>query len=189
MGERKIHFRGRYLGIAERDGWEFATRTNATGVVVLVPVTDQNEVVLVEQFRTPVECRVVELPAGLVGDEHDPDETIRTAAARELEEETGFVASSMTRLLDCPSSSGMSDEIVTFYLAENLDRVGPGGGDSSEDIEVHLVPLATASEWLSERLAGGVMIDPKIFTALLWLERRTRGLEPIPSLDEPGASR
>ena len=180
MGERKYHFRGRYLGIAECDGWEFATRTNARGVAVLVPVTDRDEIVLVEQFRIPVDARVLELPAGLVGDADNPEESIRAAAERELVEETGYAASGMTRLLDCPSSSGMSDEIITFYLAEGLDRIGPGGGDPSEDIEVHLVPLATASEWLSERMATGVLLDPKIYTALLWLERRSRGLEPVP---------
>lgn len=180
MGETKYHFRGRFLGIAERDNWEFASRTNARSVAVLVPVTDRNEMVLVEQFRIPVNSRVVELSAGLVGDAGNPGERIEDAAERELEEETGYTASRLTRLLDCPSTSGLSDEIITFFLAEGLEKTGPGGGDASEDIEVHLVPLSDASEWLSRRHHAGVMLDPKIYAALLWLERRSRGLKPIP---------
>ncbi|NIP17791.1 MAG: NUDIX domain-containing protein [Xanthomonadales bacterium] len=180
MQETKYHFKGRYLGLAERQGWEFATRTNASGVAVLVAVTGGREVILVEQFRFPVDARVIELPAGLVGDGHDPGEDIGKAAARELEEETGFAAERWTRLLDCPSTSGMSDEIITFFLAEDLRRVGPGGGDASEDIVVHLVPLDEASEWLSRKNRDGVLLDPKIYSALHWLDRLDRGLDPIP---------
>ena len=86
------HFEGRYLSLRERDGWEFASRSNASSVVVLVAVTPAEEIVLVEQYRKPVEARVIELPAGLVGDLGDPDEPILDAAARELEEETGYAA-------------------------------------------------------------------------------------------------
>ena len=84
MDESGFHFKGRYLGIRETDGWEFATRTNASAVVILVPVTDDDELVLVEQYRVPVQCSVIELPAGLVGDQDDPDESLMTAARREL---------------------------------------------------------------------------------------------------------
>ncbi len=181
MAGEKIHYRGRYLGISERQNWEYATRTNAHGVAVLVPVTDRDEIILVEQFRIPVNARVVELPAGLAGDSGDHGEPVLAAAQRELEEETGYSASGLTRLLECPSSSGMSDEIITFYLAADLERTGPGGGDSSEEIVVHVVPLATASEWLGRRMADGLLVDPKIYAALFWLDRRSRGLEPVPA--------
>ncbi|MGD9021922.1 MAG: hypothetical protein PVF46_08995, partial [Lysobacterales bacterium] len=66
-----IHYPGHHLGLKEKDGWEYAFRTDASGVVVLVPVTDAGELVLVEQYRAPVNSRVVELPAGLVGDAGD----------------------------------------------------------------------------------------------------------------------
>jgi ADP-ribose pyrophosphatase len=72
-----IHYQGRFLGLKESDHWEYAYRTNATGVVVLVPVTDAGELVLVEQYRTPVRSRVMELPAGLVGDTEAADEDAR----------------------------------------------------------------------------------------------------------------
>ena len=175
-----FHFRGEYLGIAERDGWEFASRTNASNVAVLVPVTDDGDIVLVEQFRIPVGRRVIELPAGLVGDQDDPDEPIIEAAHRELLEETGYTAERLTELLACPSTAGMSDEIITFLLAEGLQKIGPGGGDASEDIVVHTVPLGEACEWLREKRKTGLYLDPKVYAALLWLDRRSRGETPCP---------
>ena len=165
------HFAGRYLSLLERDGWEFASRSNASGVVVIVPVTESGEIVLVEQYRKPVAASVIELPAGLVGDLADPDESILVAARRELEEETGYAAGKLEILMACPSSAGMSDEVITFVLATELERVGPGGGDSSEDIEVTVVPLAQVDAWLARQQAAGKPMDPKIFAALYWLQK------------------
>jgi ADP-ribose pyrophosphatase len=170
MSEDITHYHGRYLNLLERDSWEFASRANASGVVVLVAVTDARELVLVRQYRKPVQAAVIELPAGLVGDHVAPQETPLHAAARELEEETGYAAGRLELLMDCPSSAGMSDEIITFVLATELRRVGPGGGDDSEDIEVEAVPLDEVDGWLSQQLAGGAMMDPKIFAALYWLQ-------------------
>jgi ADP-ribose pyrophosphatase len=166
-----MRYRGRWLAMAEQDGWEYATRVNAHAVAVLVPVTDQGELVLVEQYRIPVAARVIELPAGLVGDGEHAGESMAAAAARELEEETGFSARRLDKVLECPSSAGLTDETVTFFTARGLRRTGPGGGDASEDIRVHCVPLAEADEWLVQQLARGVLLDPKVFLALYWLTR------------------
>ncbi len=166
-----VRYDGRYLGLHETDGWEYATRTNATGVVVIVAVTADEEVVLVEQYRVPVDARVVELPAGLVGDQ-DAGETLESAAERELFEETGYRAARLARLTTCPSSAGMTDEQITIYLAEGCVREGAGGGDASEDITVHTVPLQDVDQWLADAQARGLTYDPKIYAGLYWLERR-----------------
>ena len=165
-----VHANGRYLRLLERDNWEYVTRSNASGVVVLVPVTDDDCVVLVEQYRIPVSSRTIELPAGLVGDLDDQDESLTTAAERELEEETGFRAGQLSALLECPITPGMSDEVVTFFEARNLTRVGEGGGDESEDIDVHCVPLDSIDDWLKEKRREGLMVDPKIYSALYWVK-------------------
>ena len=168
-----IHYRGRFLGLKETDRWEYAFRTNATGVVVLVPVTDAAELVLVEQFRIPVNSLVMELPAGLAGDTGDRDEELKTAAQRELVEETGYRAGYLEELLTSPSTPGMSDEIVTIFYAGDLEKVGPGGGNGDENIVVHHVPLENATQWLDERIAEGIMVDPKIYAGLFWAGARS----------------
>lgn len=166
----KIHYSGRFLGLKERDCWEYAYRTNASGVVVIVPVTDAGELVLVEQYRIPVKSRVLELPAGLVGDNGDTDEAFETAALRELIEETGYHAGTLKKLLCSPSTPGMADEMITIFFASGLERVGPGGGDGNEDITVHHVPLDSAVNWLEARMAEGIMLDPKIYAGLFWAQ-------------------
>ncbi len=168
-----IHFQGQFLGLKETDQWEYTYRTNASGVVVLIPVTDAGELVLVEQYRIPVQNRVLELPAGLVGDHGNADEDFMIAAQRELTEETGYTASSLEELLTGPSTPGMSDELIKLYFASGLRRVGPGGGDSDEDITVHLLPHAHALEWLNARVAEGIMLDPKIYAGLYWAGLRS----------------
>ena len=169
----KTHYSGRFLGLKERDRWEYAFRTNASGVVVLVPVTDAGELVLVEQYRIPVNSRVMELPAGLVGDSGNAEETFKTAAQRELIEETGYSATRLEELLTSPSTPGMADEMITIFFASGLERVGPGGGDGNEDITVHHVPIESAVEWLQARQAEGILLDPKIYAGLFWAGLRS----------------
>lgn len=171
MSELTTHHQGRYLSLVETDRWEYVTRSNAHAVVVIVALTGDQEIVLVEQYRRPVDRRVIELPAGLVGDLHGPDEDVLEAARRELIEETGFEADSVELVMESPSSSGMTDEIISFIRARGLNRIGSGGGDASEDILTHIVPLDQVDCWLEQQQAAGLYLDPKIFTALYWLSQ------------------
>jgi ADP-ribose pyrophosphatase len=171
MTQDTIHYQGNYLSLLERNGWEFTSRPNATGVVVIIAVTDANEIVLVEQFRPPVGTSVIELPAGLVGDDFDKNESKLAAAGRELEEETGYVAANLEVFMEAPSSAGMTDEIVTFVWARNLRRTGPGGGIDNEDIRVHTIPIQEVDDWLQKQSQTGKLLDPKIFSALHWISR------------------
>ncbi len=174
MKNRELLYRGNYLSMLKIGSWEFVSRSNASGVVALIAVTEQDELVLVEQFRIPVNSTVIELPAGLVGDLAERDEPVLLAAQRELLEETGFEAAHLEVLMLCPSSAGMSDEVITFVLARGLKKVAAGGGDGSEDITVHVIPLGEIDGWLQHRQANGTPMDPKIFTALYWLGRETK---------------
>jgi ADP-ribose pyrophosphatase len=160
-------YAGRYLNLRERRGWEFIDRRH--GVVVLIAWTPERELLLVEQYRIPIERRTIELPAGLVGDrEEQVGESILSAAARELVEETGWRAGRLREIMRCPTSAGLSSEEVCFVWAEDLEPEGPGGGDESEDIIVHRIPAAAVDGWLLDRYRAGLAIDPKIFTALHW---------------------
>lgn len=173
MTNDTTHYRGRYLSLMERNGWEFVSRSNARKVVALVAVTEDKNIILVEQYRKPVGASVIEIPAGLVGDHDDPGESVLVAAARELEEETGYAAAKFEVLMECPSSAGMSDEIISFVIARGLSRTGPGGGDDSENIITHTVALEQVDDWLDRQRADGKMLDPKVYSALHWLQSGT----------------
>lgn len=163
---------GRFLELVADGRWEYVRRRNASAVVGIIAVTPAGGLLLVEQHRIPVGGPVIELPAGLVGDEQ-ADEDIATAAARELEEETGWLPASCRILARGPSSAGLTSEVSTLVLARDLRRTGPGGGVLGEGITVHEVPLAAIPAWLAGRAAAGMLIDHKIHAALWWLEQNT----------------
>ena len=161
---------GRFLTLVKRGHWEFVTRKRATGVVAIVAVTDDNKILLVEQFRPPLGKRVIELPAGLSGDiAGEESESLATAARRELLEETGYEARDARLLTEGPSSAGLTDEMISFFLMSGLTKTGDGGGDASEDIVVHEVLLSAMPDWLEEHRQAGWAIDPKIYVGLFWI--------------------
>lgn len=164
----------RFLELVAENGWEYVRRRNASAVVGIIAVTPAGGLLLVEQQRIPVGGPVIELPAGLVGDEQ-ADEEIATAAARELVEETGWEPTACRVLTRGPSSAGLTSEISTLLLASGLRRISAGGGVAGENITVHEVPLATVPAWLAERTRAGVLIDHKIHAALWWLDRSGPG--------------
>ena len=162
--------RTRFLDLVETQGWVFVRRPNARAVVCILAITPEDKIILVEQFRKPLNRRLLELPAGLVGDGDDADEALELAANRELEEESGWSAGQLTKLWEGPSSAGLTDEIITCFQASALVKVSAGGGVEGEDIMVHEVPLSQLRTWLEERALEGVGSDPKIFSAL-WSAR------------------
>lgn len=173
--EKKLIAEGQFVNFVSRGGWEYAERRNMTGIVVLIPVTGERELILVEQFRPPVGCAVIELPAGLAGDLPEAqDENLEMAAERELIEETGYRPGVLSLVAKGPPSPGITDEVMNIFLATRLERVGEGGGDASEAITVHKVPLDSAQSWLQERAAMGVMIDPKVFMGLYFAQASNR---------------
>jgi ADP-ribose pyrophosphatase len=158
---------GRFLRLVRRRGWEYAERRDVRGIVVLVAVTPQQELLLVEQHREAVGGTVIELPAGLAGDEPGIEqESLEEAAARELREETGWEASAWERLSAGPPTAGVSNEVVTLMRARGLVRHGDGGGAGDERITVHAVPLADVAGWLRDREAGGTLVDPKVWAGV-----------------------
>jgi len=164
---------GRYLHLLKLGRWEFIHRPDISGIVVLVPITDDGEIILIEQFRPPVQAKVIELPAGLAGDQkHCQNEPLLQAAKRELLEETGYEAESLVFLTEGPPSPGLSDEIVTFFLATRLTKIHSGGGDDTEDIRVHAVPLHSVHQWLETiRQRPDILLDPKTYVGIYFAHR------------------
>jgi ADP-ribose pyrophosphatase len=159
---------GRFIELVATNGWEFVRRRNASAVVSIIATTPAGELLLVEQHRMPVGGSVIELPAGLVGDEQ-ADEDILVAAARELVEETGWEPTTCQILTRGPSSAGLTSEISTLIRASGLRQVGAGGGVAGEAITVHTIPVPAVPKWLAERARNGVLVDHKIHAALWWL--------------------
>jgi ADP-ribose pyrophosphatase len=164
-------YEGRWLSLRKRGRWEYAERNNPGGAVIILAVTPDDNVLFVEQYRVSILQNTIEMPAGLVGDQAAlADESALLAAQRELEEETGYRCQRVEFVHRGPSSSGMSTEMITFVRAWELEKVGPGGGDDTENIVVHEVPRRDAGAWLFARAAEGYSIDPKLFAGLWFIE-------------------
>lgn len=157
MSAKRV-FEGKHVIVLSQGDWEFVERKTAKEAVAIVAVTDDDRLILTEQFRVPVDARVIDLPAGLI-EEFDAEETAR----RELEEETGFICDRVDLLATAPTSPGITSEIVHFYRARKVRRQGKGGGVGGEDITVHDVPLRDVERWLRSKDA---MVDTKIWAGL-----------------------
>lgn len=158
-------WQGKYLEVRKEDDWEYAARVNSMGAAVILALTDDGGIVLVEQYRVPHGARSIELPAGLIGDTSD-DDTAIAAAARELMEETGFEAAHWQDIGAFATSPGMSSEMFDLFKATGLARTGPGGGVGDEDIIVHVVPLAGLRDFLDARRGEGMIIDCRLVVAM-----------------------
>jgi len=156
---------GRYIAVRKQGSWEYAERAHGIGAAVIVAVDDAGFVLLVEQYRVPIGRVCLELPAGLVGDDTQ-GESIASAAARELEEETGYRAASIVERGEFFSSPGMTSERFTLVVATRLQRVGAGGGDSDENITVHRVAIDQVAGFIAARRDAGIAIDAKLLMLL-----------------------
>jgi len=159
---------GKFITAKRRGRWEYVSRARGISAAVIIAIDDASDgrhIILVDQFRVPVGRRCIELPAGLVGDEtagEDPS----LAAARELEEETGYRAGRMVDLGEFWSSPGMVSESFRLFRALDLVKTGDGGGVPGEDIRVHRVALDGLADWIAAQRADGYAVDVKLLTLL-----------------------
>ena len=155
---------GKFVRLLKRDKWEFASRTRNIGAVVVI-AEYEGKIILVDQPRVGPDCRCVELPAGLVGDE-DPDITVEQTAIKELEEETGFTGDRVERLGEFFASPGMLSESFSLVRVHGVRKIGEGGGDEHEDINVHLIARADIPNFLEQKRAEGFGVDVKLLIFL-----------------------
>ena len=167
-GAPDIVWQGKFITVRKWANWEFVGRARGISAAVIVAIDSDDSgdhVLLVEQYRVPLGRNCLELPAGLVGDDTE-GEAIEIAAARELEEETGYRADHITVIGEFSSSPGMVSETFTLVRAEGLTRIGEGGGVDSENIVVHRVALADVPAFVAAKRADNVVIDTKLLLLL-----------------------
>jgi ADP-ribose pyrophosphatase len=171
--DRKIVWEGNFIRallLEYRDekgkirGWEAVERVNCNGVVVIIPVTKERDLLLIRQFRPVLNSYVIEFPAGL----NDKGESLLDAARRELIEETGYTSETFELMAEGPVSSGLSTEILTVFLARDALPASPGlrekyPVEETESIELVRTPLTSAYETIVECRGKGDAVDLKIY--------------------------
>ncbi len=163
----QIVWQGKFITARTRGKWEYVSRARGIRAAVILAIDDTGHVLLVEQHRVPLGRACIELPAGLIGDSAEVEgEDAAVAAARELEEETGYRAARMENLGEFHSSPGMVSESFTLLRAHGLTRIGEGGGTEGENITVHRVPLAGICGAVEQWRAQGYGIDVKMLLLL-----------------------
>ena len=153
---------GKFITAKVRGRWEYVGRARGIRAAAILAIED-GHVLLVSQYRVPLGQKSLEIPAGLIGDEEGAEgEAAEDAAARELEEETGYRADRMENLGEFFSSPGMVSESFTLMRAHGLTKVSVGGGTDSEDITVHRVALIDLPAFVADWRAQGHAVDVRL---------------------------
>jgi ADP-ribose pyrophosphatase len=146
------------------------------GAVAVVPLLDDGRIVLVRQYRYPLQRVLLELPAGKL----DPGEGAFATGVRELAEETGYSAREWARAGALHNAAAYSDESIEIWFARGL-RPGPQRLDQGEFVEV-----VTLDAGELDALAGrGELTDAKTLIGLLWLQRWRAGAWPLQWMAPP----
>ncbi|MGI6648395.1 MAG: NUDIX domain-containing protein [Bacillota bacterium] len=130
------------------------------GAVAVVALTNNRELVMVRQYRKPIDKVILEIPAGKLNHNEDPE----ICAQRELLEETGYQAGQLSLIARYYTTPGFSDEVMYLYLARKLIELEQSP-DEDEFIEMTRVPLATAQQMV---LTGEIQ-DAKTIIGILAL--------------------
>lgn len=160
-------------GFEAPDGERFERDiVRSPGAVGVVPLRFDEagvpRVVLVRQYRPPLDEFVVEIPAGM---RDIPGEPTELTASRELAEEVGLAAEAYEHLLDMYPSAGMTDSVLTLYLATGLSDVGR---DTHGPEEAHMEVLDVSLAEAVDMILRGDIHDAKTAIGLLLVERRLR---------------
>jgi ADP-ribose pyrophosphatase len=137
------------------------------GSVVLVPITDHGDIMLVRQYRHAIGRSAWELPAGSLKQGEDP----RAAAIRECHEEIGLIPGRVERLGAFFPTPGYCDEKMNFFLVTGLRAPGADDEAAQPDDDEDIEPRAFAQEAIVAMIASGEIVDLKTVAGLTLLRR------------------
>lgn len=130
------------------------------GASAVLPITKQGKLILIRQFRYPINQVTIEVPAGK---KDEPHEDGLVCAVRELEEETGYRSNRMVKIQDLHNCIGYSNEMIELFIAYDCEKVeNPATGDDDEFIEL----LELTKEEAKDLLMGGTITDAKTIILL-----------------------
>ncbi len=138
--------------------WDFVGHRR--GGACVVPVLPDGKILMIRQYRPAIDRETLELPAGA---RNDAAEDTAVTAARELEEETGYRAGKITKLLSLKAVVAWCNEFTDVYLAENLERIGEQTLDEAEEIAFEAFEVSE----LREMIYSGRLQDSKTVAGLL----------------------
>lgn len=165
--DRKLVHKGTILDIYEdtmqlpngkTETWDFVS--HRMGAACVLAVRPDGKILMVRQYRNALERETLEVPAGK-RDSVNEDTSI--CAARELEEETGYRAGKLEKLLSLKSTVAFCDELIDVYLATDLEKIGEQSLDDSEDIDVEAWDLNE----LMDMCYSGKLQDAKTVAAIM----------------------
>ena len=183
-GERTL-WEGKYIRTSmilykDRSGtareWEAVSRLNCRGIVIVVPITKNNEIILIRQFRPVLNSYAIELPAGLI----DEGEDAISAGKRELIEETSYCSDNFKMLTVGVMSTGVERDKWNIVVAQDAEEASEDlqrahQADENEDIETIVVPVDNVYETLDSYAGKGDEIDLRIYGLLEMARRKIPG--------------
>lgn len=158
---RKIGYQGKRVKVEEIEYLNknekviYREHVNAGPASVILPITEDGKIIMIQEPRTPIGKVILALPAGMI----EQDEPAEEAAVRELEEETGYLANEIKFMLEYYPAVGYSDEKISIYLATDLKKTKQHL-DDTEDIKVLEIPIEEVEELLdkNELITASTMI-------------------------------
>jgi ADP-ribose pyrophosphatase len=180
-GEETLHD-GKHLQLKQLElthpngqitSYELVTRLSERvfGIVSILAITVDNEIILIRQYRAPLNRIQLEFPAGCA--EIGKHAALEDAVHAELREETGYESDDLTHVAEFSSSSGMTSETVHGYVARNCKKVTDILSlDQDEYIERIILPIREFDQMILSEIASGNIIEPKML-AMMWYYRNS----------------
>lgn len=131
------------------------------GGAVVLPVTNENKIVFVSQFRYPFQKFLLELPAGKLEVGEDP----KLCASRELTEETGYTTKKISKLGEIYTTPGFCSEVLYIYMAEDIVAGEHSREEGEHGMEVHEFTIKE----VQEKIRNGEIVDAKTICAIQYL--------------------